>query len=63
MRRAAPRAGQGAGIAVGLSGTILVHAGTLLLLWASVRTIETSGPPVYAVELVAAPAPPPDAKP
>jgi len=55
MRRS-PRGGQGAGIAVGLSGTVLVHLLTLLTLWASVRTIET-GPPVYAVELVAAPAP------
>ena len=63
MKRGFPQAGQGAGIAAGLSGTILVHAGTLLLLWASVRTIETSGPPVYAVELIAAPAPPPDARP
>lgn len=56
MMRRSPRGGQGAGVAVGVSGTILVHLLTVLLLWASVRTIET-GPPVYAVELVAAPAP------
>lgn len=48
-----------AAIAVGVSGTILVHVATVLLLWASVRTIEAA-PQVYAVELVAAPAPRPE---
>ncbi len=50
------------GIAAGLTGTVLVHAATLGLLWGTARPPDT-GPPVYAVELVAAPAPPPDARP
>jgi outer membrane biosynthesis protein TonB len=46
-------------VAAGLTGTVVLHAGALLLLWGTVRAVEL-GPPVYAVELVAAPAPPPD---
>lgn len=51
-----------AGIAVGLTGTIVVHAAALVLLWSTVKAVEM-GPPAYAVELVAAPAPPPEEKP
>jgi protein TonB len=36
----------------------MVHVATVALLWSTVRAVET-GPQVYAVELVAAPAPPP----
>jgi outer membrane biosynthesis protein TonB len=50
------------GVAAGLTGTVVVHAVAIGLLWTTVKAIDT-GPPVYAVELVAAPAPPPDAKP
>lgn len=52
----------GPGIAAGLTGTLAVHAVVIALLWATVRPVE-AGPPVYAVELVAAPAPAPDEKP
>lgn len=51
-----------AGIAAGLTGTVVVHAATLGILWGTVRPAD-AGPPVYAVELVAAPAPPPDTRP
>ncbi|HTS89459.1 MAG TPA: TonB C-terminal domain-containing protein [Gemmatimonadales bacterium] len=54
--------GDGPGVAAGLTGTLVVHAGALALLWATVRPVE-AGPPVYAVELVAAPAPAPEVKP
>jgi outer membrane biosynthesis protein TonB len=40
----------------------VIHAAAGLLLWASVKPIEV-GPQVYAVELVAAPAPAPSVKP
>ncbi len=49
-------------IAAGLTGTLVVHAAAVLLLWAAVRPVEI-GPQVYAVELVAAPAPVPAVKP
>jgi outer membrane biosynthesis protein TonB len=48
--------------AAGLTGTLVVHAVALFFLWGTITTVET-GPPVYAVELVAAPAPPPEEKP
>lgn len=51
-----------AGIAAGLTGTVVVHAATVAILWGTARPAD-AGPPVYAVELVAAPAPPPDARP
>jgi len=50
------------GLAVGLTGTVVVHAAAIFLLWSTVSAVDT-GPPVYAVELVAAPAPPPEEKP
>lgn len=49
-RRPAP------GRTAGLIGTVLVHATVGVLLFSQVRA-STAGPPVYAVELVAAPAP------
>ncbi len=49
-------------VAVGLTGTLVVHAAAILLLWSTVKAVDL-GPPAYAVELVAAPAPPPDEKP
>lgn len=54
--------GERAGFAAGLTGTVLVHAAALGLLWTTVKAVDI-GPPVYAVELVAAPALPPDVKP
>ncbi len=57
-----PRAREPAGVAVGLTGTLIVHAATLLFLWGTVEPAD-AGPPVYAVELVAAPAPAPEVKP
>lgn len=60
LRRATGR--EGSGFAAGLSGTILVHAAAVALLWSTVEAVDV-GPPVYAVELVAAPAPPPEQKP
>jgi outer membrane biosynthesis protein TonB len=50
------------GFAAGLTGTVVVHAAALSLLWTTVKPVDI-GPPVYAVELVAAPAPPPNTKP
>lgn len=50
------------GFAVGLTGSVVVHAAAILLLWSTIAAVH-SGPPVYAVELVAAPAPPPEEKP
>jgi outer membrane biosynthesis protein TonB len=50
------------GVAAGLTGTVVVHAVAIGLLWTAVKPLDM-GPPVYAVELVAAPAPAPDAKP
>lgn len=50
------------GVGAGLFGTIGVHVGVVLLLVAAARPAEPS-PPVYAVELVAAPAPAPEQKP
>lgn len=51
-----------AGVAIGLTGTIVIHAAALVLLWSTVKAVDI-GPPAYAVELVAAPAPPPEEKP
>ena len=62
MMQRGGRPRQGAGVAVGLTGTLLVHAGALALLYSVARPLPP-GPPVYAVELVAAPAPPPEARP
>lgn len=50
------------GFAAGLTGTVMFHAAAIGLLWATVKSVDL-GPPVYAVELVAAPAPAPAAKP
>lgn len=47
-----------ASLAAGLAGTLMVHVAAGALLWSTVKAVEM-GPPVYAVELVAAPAPPP----
>jgi periplasmic protein TonB len=49
------------GVAMGFAGTLLVHVAAIGLLWSTVRAVQV-GPPVYAVELVAAPTPPPDQK-
>lgn len=54
--------GEPAGVAAGLAGTVLVHVAVITFLWTTVTTVDL-GPPVYAVELVAAPAPVPDQKP
>lgn len=62
MMQRGTRPRQGTGVAVGLTGTLLVHAGALALLYTAVRPARP-GPPVYAVELVAAPAPQPEARP
>jgi periplasmic protein TonB len=56
------RAGEGGGVAAGLAGTLLAHGIVVLFLVAATRPPE-AGPQVYAVELVAAPAPLPDMKP
>jgi outer membrane biosynthesis protein TonB len=60
LRRAAGR--ERTGFAAGLAGTVVVHAAAVTLLWSTVKAVEI-GPPVYAVELVAAPAPPPEERP
>ncbi len=57
------RPGQPPGIAAGLAGTLVVHAAALGLLWSTVLRPVELGPQAYAVELVAAPAPPPEVKP
>jgi len=49
------------GVAAGVVGTIVVHVAAIAVLWSTVKAADL-GPPVYAVELVAAPAPPPDAR-
>lgn len=57
------RAGQRTpGVAAGLMGTLGVHGAFVAFLWTTVRPPEAT-PPVYAVELVAAPAPEPDQQP
>lgn len=56
----APRGG--GDVAVGLTGTLVIHAAAIVLLWSTIKAVDT-GPPAYAVELVAAPAPPPQEKP
>lgn len=50
------------GVGAGLAGTITVHMGAIGIIWLAVRPPAPS-PPVYAVELVAAPAPAPAEKP
>lgn len=50
------------GVTAGLVGTLVVHVVTVALLWTSVKAADL-GPPVYAVELVAAPAQPATARP
>ncbi len=62
MRKLKPARERATGAAAGLVGTIVVHGGVLLFLVAAVKT-PPPGPPVYTVELVAAPAPAPAAKP
>lgn len=54
--------GESSGVAVGLTGTLVIHAAAIVLLWSTIEAVDT-GPPAYAVELVAAPAPPPEEKP
>lgn len=56
------RPGDRPGFAAGVAGTLVVHVATVALLWTTVRPVDI-GPPVYAVELVAAPAPTPEVKP
>jgi len=56
-----PRRRGGPG-AIGLAGTIVVHAAAVGFLLLGVRP-PTTFPPVYAVNLVAAPAPRPEARP
>lgn len=62
MKRAGTTRRERAGVAAGLAGTVAVHAAVVALFWTTVSPRDV-GPPVYAVELVAAPAPPPDVKP
>jgi periplasmic protein TonB len=62
VRRGRLREGQRSGLAAGLTGTLTVHGVAIAFLWATVTPVE-SGPPVYAVELVAAPALAPEEKP
>lgn len=50
--------GRPPGTTVGLIGTVLVHAGAAAFAFTQVKTAK-AGPPAYAVELVAAPAPAP----
>lgn len=52
----------GTGMAAGLAGTVVVHVAAIALIWTSVKAADI-GPPVYAVELVAAPAPVAEARP
>lgn len=56
MKGAGPGRRDGSGFTAGLAGTIVVHAGAAAFLVLGVRPPEPS-PPVYAVELIAAPAP------
>jgi protein TonB len=60
LRRGAGQ--EGGGVAAGLTGTLAVHAVAVSFLWSTLGPVDL-GPPVYAVELVAAPAPPPEEKP
>lgn len=62
MRRGLVAQRKGGDVAVGLTGTLVIHAAAILLLWTTVKAVDL-GPPAYAVELVAAPAPPPEEKP
>jgi periplasmic protein TonB len=62
VRFADPGVYESTGVGVGLLGTVTVHLCAIGLLWAAVHPPAPS-PPVYAVELVAAPAPAPDQKP
>ena len=50
--------GRPPGTAVGLLGSVLVHAGVGAFAFTQVKPV-TAGPPSYAVELVAAPMSPP----
>ena len=50
--------GRPPGTTVGLIGTVLVHAGAAAFAFTQVKSAK-AGPPAYAVELVAAPAPAP----
>lgn len=50
------------GRAAGVLGTVLIHGGVIVFLAAAVKAPDI-GPPVYAVDLVAAPAPAPSEKP
>jgi len=61
VRRVGLRGERTPGVLAGLVGTGLVHGAALALLLATVNP-TIAGPPVYAVELVAAPAPEPEAK-
>ncbi|HEV8124709.1 MAG TPA: TonB C-terminal domain-containing protein [Gemmatimonadales bacterium] len=47
---------------LGIAGTIVVHAAAIGLMWFTVKP-ATNFPPVYAVNLVAAPLPRPDTRP
>lgn len=60
VRRSA--AGRSAGLTAGVVGTIAVHAAAVAFLVVQVRPPRPS-PPVYAVELVAAPLPQPRSRP
>ncbi len=56
MNLRGPERNEGRSKLAGAIGTILVHAGAAAFLFSQVRT-STATPPVYAVNLVAAPAP------
>lgn len=62
MRKRKPARERSAGTVAGFVGTAVVHGGVAFFLVAAVKA-PLQGPPVYAVELVAAPAPAPAAKP
>ncbi len=61
MKRVRARAQRPPGMAAGFMGTVTVHAALVGLLLFGVKT-PRPGPPVYAVNLVAAPLPRPEAK-
>ena len=62
MRAVRLRSERPPGVVQGVLGTTVVHGVVAALLISAVRP-SVSGPPVYAVELVAAPAPDPGSKP
>ncbi|HUL70298.1 MAG TPA: TonB C-terminal domain-containing protein [Gemmatimonadales bacterium] len=62
MRAVRLRSERPPGMAAGILGTTVIHGFVAALIITAVRP-SVSGPPIYAVELVAAPAPDPGSKP